>query len=85
MTPKIISDVDYVTTESDELEKSRQPISDGCDGERQTRRHWRSGQIVWVNVMRLLVLHCVAVVGVCCLPYAKPYTWIWGKCTALWK
>ena len=79
MTPKIITDVDYVTSESDELEKSRQPISDGCDGGRQARRHWRSGQLVWINVVRLLLLHCVAAIGVCCLPYAKPYTWIWGK------
>lgn len=38
-------------------------------------------QLVWRNIIWLVYLHVAALYGLFLLPWAKPYTWLWGIVT----
>ena len=70
MPPRNVVDVNCVTTEDDDLQRAIPPIH---EAKRPPM------EIVWKNVVRMLVLHTVALLGLFSLPWARWMTWIWGE------
>ena len=73
MAPRNASDMSFVTSEEDEL----QLVSDVTTPRDVSKQP--AQKVVWYNVIRLAVLHAVALWGVFLLPRVRVATWIWSK------